>query len=345
MTDPALAWALAVAAVLYPVAVARSRRRWPRHRTASWYAGLAAATAGLLLGRGDFSTHAAGHLLLGMVAPLLLVLAAPVTLALAALPADRARRLVAVLRSGPARVLTSPAVAATLDIGGLWLLYTTDLYALAARHPAVHLAVQGHVLLAGYLFTAALVGIDPAPHRPRPAIRAVVLVLAAAGHAVLAKHVYASPPAGVGDAETGAMLMYYGGDVVEVALAVLLCREWFAADRSPGRRGGRAGGPEDREVGDGEDGTDDHEQPDAAHGGESREGRRGDGQHDEGQPQPARHRSGHCAHAGHAPIPPPGRRWAPSRSSPASTFSSHCAVYVPNSELGSPPPRKSPSDM
>ena len=235
MTDAALAWALAAAGLLYAIGLARSgtTTRWPRHRTAAWYAGLAAATAGLLLD-GDFGTHAAGHLLLGMVAPLLLVLAAPVTLALRALPADRARRLSRLLRSRPLRLLTSPAVAAVLDVGGLWLLYTTDLYALAARQPAVHLVVQAHVLLAGYLFTAALVGVDPAPHRPRPAVRAAVLVLAAAAHAVLAKHLYGAPPAGVPDARAGALLMYYGGDAVEVALAVLLCREWLA---SAARRG------------------------------------------------------------------------------------------------------------
>jgi putative membrane protein len=56
-----------------------------------------------------------------------------------------------------------------------------------------------------------------------------VLVLVAASHAVLAKHLYAVPPAGVPAAEAarGAMLMYYGGDVIEIALAVLLCRRWL----------------------------------------------------------------------------------------------------------------------
>lgn len=246
MTAAALAWALAAAALLYPAGVARSagRGRWPRHRLVAWYAGLAAATAGLLgplSGQGDFAAHTAGHLLLGMVAPLLLVLAAPVTLALRALSVERARLLSAVLRSGPARLLTHPAVAAVLDIGGLWLLYTTDLYALAMREPAVHLAVQAHVLLAGYLFTAAIVGVDPAPDRPGPAVRAAVLVLAAAAHAVLAKHLYAAPPAGTGSGQTGAMLMYYGGDAVELALAVLLCREWLGATwrRAPAAAGTR----------------------------------------------------------------------------------------------------------
>jgi putative membrane protein len=308
VTSGALAWALATAALLYPVGVVRSAGHWPWARTAAWYAGLAAATAGLLP-TGDFTAHAAGHLLLGMVAPLLLVLAAPVTLALRALPASRARLLGRALRSAPARVLTHPAVAGVLDVGGLWLLYTTDLYALAARHPAVHLAVQAHVLFAGYLFTAALVGVDPAPHRPRPAVRAAVLVLAAAAHAVLAKHLYAAPPAGVADARAGAMLMYYGGDAVEVVLAVLLCRDWLA--RSLPRSAGR---PQHAEVGQREEDADHHEQPDPPYGGDGGQGRRGDGQHHEGQPQPPRDRAGHSTHGRH-----PARRPAviPTRLDPS----------------------------
>jgi putative membrane protein len=218
VTAAVVAWALAVAAAGYAVGLARAAGRgpWPAYRTAAWYGGLVATGAGSPLSASDTAVgHATGHLLLGMVAPLLLVLSAPVTLALRALPAGRARLLSAGLRSRPARVLTNPAVAATLDVGGLWLLYTTELHTVPAT--------QLHVLGAGYLFTAAMVGVDPAPHRPRAAYRAVVLVLASAAHGMLAKHLYAT------GGQTGALVMYYGGDVVEVALAVLLCREWLAA--------------------------------------------------------------------------------------------------------------------
>ena len=68
------------------------------------------------------------------------------------------------------------------------------------------------------------------PNRPRPAVRAAVLVAVAASHAVLAKHLYGSPPAGVPptSAEQGAMLLYYGGDAMELVLAALLCRRRLA---------------------------------------------------------------------------------------------------------------------
>jgi putative membrane protein len=221
----ALVWVLAVGGLAYPVGVARAawRGHWPARRTAAWCAGVLAATAGITLsGSTETAVHATGHVLLGMVAPLLLVMSAPVTLALRALPADRARVLTTVLRSRPARVLTHPLVAATLDVGGLWLLYTSRLHTV----PILGL----HVLAAGYLFTAAVVGVDPAPHRALPVVRAAALVLASAAHGILAKHLYAD---GWG---TGAMVMYYAGDVVELTLAALLCREWLAGPQPSAAR-------------------------------------------------------------------------------------------------------------
>ena len=161
--------------------------------------------------------HVAGHLLVGMVAPLLLVTAAPVTLALRVLPRRRARVLARLLRSRPVVVLTHPVVAAVVDVGGLWLLYRTGLH--AALPPAV---VHLHMLLAGYLFAFSLVGRDPAPHRPGLAVRAGVLVAAVAAHDVLAKLLYAA------QAETAGLLMYYGAAPVHLALFVLLGQEWFA---------------------------------------------------------------------------------------------------------------------
>lgn len=76
----------------------------------------------------SFTAHMLGHLLLGMIAPLMLVHSAPVTLALRALPVQAARVLSRVLRSPGARVLTHPVVAGMLNAGGLWLIYATDLF-------------------------------------------------------------------------------------------------------------------------------------------------------------------------------------------------------------------------
>jgi putative membrane protein len=235
-----LAAVLVATAVVY-VRVARGVA-WPGGRTARWVLGIAAAVAGAVVlslgGPHDLRLHVAGHLLLGMVAPVLLVTAAPVALALRALRREHARTLGRLLRSRPPAVLTHPAVAALLDVGGLWLLYRTDL--LVAVSPLV---VHLHMLLAGYLFAFSLVGPDPAPHRPGLAVRCGVLVAAVAAHDVLAKLLYAAPPPGVpaAQAEFAGLLMYYGAAPVHVALFVLLGREWFAGQRRTRERIRRSG--------------------------------------------------------------------------------------------------------
>ena len=212
----------------------RVRRTWPVARTVSWIACCVLATSavsGPLAEAGTTSrtAHMAGRVLLGMLAPLLLVLAAPVTLALRALPVEAARRLSRVLRSRPLRVLNEPSVAAVLNVGGLWLLYETPLLDLAHRHPLVDVAVHLHVLLAGYLLTAVLVGRDPLPHRRGTAHLLAVLVLALAAHDVLAKRLYAAAASAADplDEQRGALLMYYRGDAVDLALAVLVCARWY----------------------------------------------------------------------------------------------------------------------
>jgi putative membrane protein len=62
---------------------------------------------------------------------------------------------------------------------------------------------------------------------------------------VLAKGLYGSPPPGTSfathDLRTGAQLMYYGGDLVEVALAVALAVQWYGAR---GRAHARRSAPE-----------------------------------------------------------------------------------------------------
>ncbi len=66
-------------------------------------------------------------------------------------------------------------------------------------------------------------------------VRAAVLVLVVAAHDILAKTLYAHPPAGVdpGGAAVGAQVMYYGGAPVEIALFVLLGAEWFRRQGLP----------------------------------------------------------------------------------------------------------------
>ena len=232
-------------------------RRWPVRRTVAFVAGALAVGAALAppvmhAAHGDLRVHMVQHVVVGMLAPVGLVLGAPVTVALRALPVRAARRVARVLRSAPVRVVSHPAVALALNVGGMAALYATPLYAAMQGSAVLHAAVHVHVLAAGCLFTwAVLAGPDPAPHAAGMGVRLGVLCAAIAAHAVLAKLMFARLwPAGVaGAAETqaAAQVMYYGGDLAEALLLAVLLAAWYRGDRRqtlgrwlPATAGGRA---------------------------------------------------------------------------------------------------------
>ncbi|MFV8829117.1 cytochrome c oxidase assembly protein [Alkalihalobacterium sp. APHAB7] len=236
-----LALPFIVGLVVYLMAVFVSRRRgkpWPVYQTALWVTGVLCsivAVAGPLAERAhmDFSIHMVGHLLLGMLAPLLMVLAAPMTVILRTLPVTLARRVSRLLKSRYVRFVTDPIVASLLNVGGLWILYTTNLYAAMHEYSWLHVLIHFHVFLAGYVFTISMIYIDPTPHRTSFIYRSIVLIIALAAHGILSKFIYANPPAGIAPAEaqTGGMLMYYGGDAVDILIIFILCYQWYKAAR------------------------------------------------------------------------------------------------------------------
>lgn len=228
---------LTVFLIMYVVAAMRQGEKWPYYRTfllICFFLCVAISTIGQLatLSHVDFKIHMICHLLLGMVAPLLLVLSAPMTLFLRTLPVHLARRLSKILKSFPFLLFTHPIVAAVLNIGGLWLLYTTNLYVHMHEYPLLHFIVHFHIFLSGYVFTLSMISMDPMPHRFPFLIRTIVLVCALGGHGILAKYIYAHPPTGVStiQGEIGGMLMYYGGDGIEIVVIYLLCQKWFGSN-------------------------------------------------------------------------------------------------------------------
>ncbi|MFD0318204.1 cytochrome c oxidase assembly protein [Streptomyces flavalbus] len=241
-------------AVAYPLAAGHLRRRgdaWPRWRDVSFTAGgvgTAWASGGAVPG-GPFTGHMIQHLVVGMAAPLLFVAARPLTLALRALRPGRARRsLLFLARSRPLGWLVLPPVAALLHVGGLWLLYRTELFATARHRPLLHGVVHAHMLAAGLVFTFAVCQLDPVRRRWSVAVRGATLLAAGAAHAVLAKTLYAFPPPGTdftpADLHSGVQWMYYGGDVVDAALAVVLGAGWYTAvGRARARRTRRGTAP------------------------------------------------------------------------------------------------------
>ncbi|ARS54502.1 hypothetical protein B9G99_08480 [Kushneria konosiri] len=184
----------------------------------------------------DVRWHMVQHLLLGMFAPLGLVFAAPMTLLLRNLPAEGARRLVRFLGTRPVRVLTHPVTAALFDIGGMYLLYMTPLYAHSLVTPWLSIFLHLHFVVSGTLFTWAIAGPDPAPHRPSWRTRMGVLLVAMAAHATLGKLLYAfNFPRGTGadpeELHQAAMWMYYWGDLAEATLVVALMLAWLRRRR------------------------------------------------------------------------------------------------------------------
>lgn len=235
-----LAWAM----MFYPMLSIWTNERykkWPMHRYVYWFAGVIVAGASLVgplanAAHTSFSAHMTGHLLLGMLAPLLLLHDKPLALVMRALPTNAARRLIRLLNSRFISFASHPVSTALLNFGGLFMLYRTDLFIWMHQSTWIYALVHIHVVFAGYLFTWSILYGDLTIHRHSFRMRAAVLIVALASHKVLAKLLYAMPPAGVttSDGEMGALIMYYGGDVIDLALIILFCYSWYKAT-APGR--------------------------------------------------------------------------------------------------------------
>ena len=97
-------------------------------------------------------------------------------------------------------------------------------------NPVLYHLVHAHFLAAGYLFAWVIASPDPAPRRPSVPARLVVLGVAIAGHAVLSQLLYAGAfvqvPVPADQFRGAGELMYYGGDIAELLLALALVTTW-----------------------------------------------------------------------------------------------------------------------
>ena len=127
-------------------------------------------------------------------------------------------------------LFANPVTALVLSVGGLAALYFTTLYAAMMDNEVVHSLVHVHFLVAGYLFAWVIAGPDPAPHRPSVPARLVFLGVAVALHAVMSQMLYAGVfvqiPVSAAERQGAGELMYYGGDVAELLVAVALVTTW-----------------------------------------------------------------------------------------------------------------------
>ena len=143
----------------------------------------------MVYGRVLFSGHMIQHMLLVMVVPLPMVLGAPITLLMRAAPArqDGSRGfrewILILIHSRYLRFWAHPIVASINFAGSLVVFYWGGLMWPALKTHVGHEIMIIHFLAAGYLFSAALVGIDPGTKRYPPAISFLILLITMAFHA------------------------------------------------------------------------------------------------------------------------------------------------------------------
>lgn len=269
--DPDIMW-LAICVVLagfYLAGVMRLRRRgdrWPVLRTVSWLMGvvvLAWVTSGGINAYHEllFSAHMIGHMVIGMVIPVLLVPGAPITLALRTIrprhDGSRGPRewLLAVVHSTYFRVLGNPYVAAVIFVGSLWVFYYTPLFRWANMTHLGHQWMILHFLLSGYLFVQSLIGIDPAPNRPPWPIRLVILLVTMAGHAFFGLAIMTSTTllladwygamgwdlgiTALEDQQRAGGIAWSVGELPTLALAIIVAVQWVRSDEREQRRSDR----------------------------------------------------------------------------------------------------------
>ena len=114
---------------------------------------------------------------------------------------------------------------------------------IALRDGVVHLLVHTHVVVAGTLFLAVLVGVDPLPGRPPYGARLLALLVAVPFHAVVGLALLSarSPVApeaypSLSDQQTAAGLFWGTGELFTLAVAAVVVRQWWVAEQRASAR-------------------------------------------------------------------------------------------------------------
>jgi len=263
-----LLWVLIVAflALFYLVGVWRLHRRgdrWPWYRTVLWLCGLAllfyVTNGGVnVYEKYLFSAHMLGHMLLGMMIPVLLAPAAPITLALRAIAkrtdGSRGPRewIMLFVHSLPSRILSNPIVAAVLFTGSLWVFYYTPLFRWSATDHIGHTWMVVHFLITGYLFVQSLIGVDPVPYRAPYPLRLLTLLATMAFHAFFGLSLMTGTgllladwygamgrtwgASAIADQQAGGGIAWSVGEIPTVILAIVVAVMWARSDDREAKR-------------------------------------------------------------------------------------------------------------
>ncbi|NUR26520.1 MAG: cytochrome c oxidase assembly protein [Catenulispora sp.] len=192
--DPWLAAVIVAIGGLYLYGVSTLTRRgdkWPVGRTVAFVGGgLGTMTVATMSSLGTYddtlmSVHMIQHMILSMVTPVFMCLGAPVTLALRVLPVKWRKRLVALLHSRFAKVVSFPLVAGILFVATPFTLYFTGWYQATLENAYLHEVTHLHFVLIGSLWFWPLLGVDPVPNRLAYPFRLLAIFATLPFHAIL----------------------------------------------------------------------------------------------------------------------------------------------------------------
>ncbi len=245
---------LALAAYVWATARYRALRgrAWPRSRTLWYVAGVTAAVLALespldAAAELRFAPHMLQHLILTDVTAPLVLLGAPLLLALSVAPNRVARRLVAVLKSRPGRVLAFPLVTWSLFIVSLWLLHLTRFFEAALEHEPVHVFEHALYLGTALLFWLPVIAIGPVPWAHGPLaypVRMFYLLVAMPAEGMLGFTLYGARhvlyprynAAGLADQQNAGEIMWVGGTLVMFVAFMIVGYEWAQHEQRLGER-------------------------------------------------------------------------------------------------------------
>lgn len=254
---------LVLAGVLYLAGVrSRARRhpdqQWPWYRTLSFVAGLvllAVVYLGPVAGWSHtfFWAHMTQHLAVMMAAAPLLVLGAPLLLLQEAFPpATRDRWIDPALASAVTRWLTDPIVTWVLFAGVLLGVHFTGFYDWSMSDHDAELFLQRPLLLtAALLYYLPLIGSNPLPRRPSPAVKLISLGAMMIPEAIVGAVIYFSPvviydtfatsvrpfgPDALTDQQLSGAIMWALVMVIDTMWMMVVAAEWFGAEEEKARR-------------------------------------------------------------------------------------------------------------
>lgn len=199
-----------------------------------------------------FSIHMVQHIVLMMVATPLLVMGAPILLVLRAVPPDRRRPWVRLLRSRTFAIATNPILTwfafAFVLVG---IHFTPAMSWLMDAGPAGRYAEIALYVGVAFAFYYTLLPGNPARNRPTPAIRVLSLFLMMIPETMTGFFLYtASVPLfshfeqaatavgmdAVSDQRLGGALMWSGAMIIDVTWIAVAVAEWFDSESARTRR-------------------------------------------------------------------------------------------------------------